>query len=108
MKNSALPSLFVLAALFAVSGCAVENDHTEFKGIGFGYHSDVKKLEDGNYYLEAEASPGSGRISGASGSAYKEATKYCEIMGKSMKVVKEETDSHLIVNGVSRLTFSCL
>ncbi|ATM74881.1 Uncharacterised protein [Serratia fonticola] len=97
----------VLAGVF-LSGCAVKNDKTEVGAIGLSYHSNVEKLADGNYVASVEASLGRGRVSGAQGLVARDAIAYCNAMNKNMKVIKEETDSHLLVNGVAKLTFSCI
>lgn len=41
-----------------LSGCSVQNDKTQFQGLGLTYQSDVKKLDNGNYLTEVEAAPG--------------------------------------------------
>ncbi|ATF95424.1 Uncharacterised protein [Cedecea neteri] len=99
-----LSSILICASL---SGCAVQNDKTQFNGLGLTYQSDVKKLQNGDYYTEVEAAPAAGRMSGATGVVNTKATDFCKAQNKLMKEVKQETDSHLLINGVARLTFRC-
>ncbi|WP_273908560.1 hypothetical protein [Enterobacter bugandensis] len=104
-----ISTIFVIMAISTtVSGCAVQNDHTQFNGLGLTYRSNVKQLKNGDYYTEVEASPAAGRISGASGAANKIASDYCKVKNKAMKEIKSETDSHLLINGVTKLTFRCV
>ncbi|MDQ2139917.1 hypothetical protein RBI14_17290 [Alcaligenaceae bacterium B3P038] len=105
MRNAFLGALLIFSTV--LTGCAVENDRTEIKGLGLAYHSNVRQLPNGDFYVENEASIGQGRVSGASANANQDASKYCQAMGKSMRVINEEKSSHLLVNGVDRLTFRC-
>lgn len=100
--------LSVVVSCILMSGCAVKTDKTQVNGLGLTYQSDVKKLVDGNYYTEIEAAPAAGRIDGAIGAANKKASDFCRVQNKSMKVIKTDFDSHLLVNGVARLTFTCI
>nr|WP_174505645.1 hypothetical protein [Acinetobacter sp. Marseille-Q1620] len=93
--------------LLVFTGCAVSNDKTQVKGLGLTYHSDVKQDSDGNYVVAVEAAPFAGRKGGAESYAIKNATDYCSKQNKSMKIIKKETDSHLLVNGVAKVTFQC-
>ncbi|EAA8037445.1 hypothetical protein AB5G42_005258 [Salmonella enterica subsp. enterica serovar Teko] len=106
MKSSIFP--VVLLSVAVLSGCAVKNDKTRIHGLGLTYHSDIKKLDNGDYITEVEAAPSAGRISGATGAATLNASEYCKAQHKTMQVVKTETDSHLLINGVARLTFRCI
>ena len=91
-----------------LSGCSVQNDKTQFQGLGLTYQSDVKKLDNGNYLTEVEAAPAAGRIRGAIGTATKKASDFCRVQNKSMKEVRTDIDTHLLVNGVARLTVKCV
>ncbi|AVF38036.1 hypothetical protein [Rahnella sikkimica] len=106
MKTSIITTTILIGSL--LSGCAVQNDKTQFQGLGLTYQSDVKKLENGDYLTEVEAAPAAGRIQGAIGTATKKASDFCRVQNKSMKEVKTEIDTHLLVNGVARLTFKCI
>ncbi|MFO6299959.1 hypothetical protein [Rahnella selenatireducens] len=106
MKTSIITTTILIGSL--LSGCAVQNDKTQFQGLGLIYQSDVKKLENGDYLTEVEAAPAAGRIQGAIGTATKKASDLCRVQNKSMKEVKTEIDTHLLVNGVARLTFKCI
>ena len=105
MKTQLLGLAILTASVTA--GCAVQNDRTQIRGLGLSYASDIRKLPNGDYYVENEAAIGQGRISGATANANLDASKYCQSMGKSMRVIKEEKSSHMVVNGVDRLTFRC-
>ncbi|MGZ0749873.1 hypothetical protein [Kluyvera sichuanensis] len=105
-----MKALFVVAsfiAITALNGCAIKNDETSLHGLGLTYKSKVEKLENGDYTTSVESAPAAGRISGATGTATQIATEYCGSQGKGMKVVKMETDSHYLINGVAHLTFQC-
>ncbi len=91
-----------------LSGCAVQNDKTQFHGVGLTYQSNVKKLDNGDYYTEVEAAPGAGRIPGAIGTASKKAADFCRVQNKSVREVKTDIDTHMLLNGVARLTFKCV
>lgn len=106
MKINIIFTTIVISTI--LSGCAVQDDKTQFNGPGLTYQSNVKKLKNGDYYTEVEAAPAAGRISGATGIVNKIASDYCKAQNKAMKEVKSETDSHLLINGVARLTFRCL
>lgn len=106
MKNLIIPIILMASAM--LTGCAVQNDKTQFNGLGLTYQSDVKELTNGEYFTEVEASPAAGRVPGAVGAANKKASDFCKAQNKTMQEVKTETDSHLLVNGVARLTFRCL
>lgn len=104
MKNKILISLFALT----LAGCAVKNDNTQLKGVGLTYNSDIVQNNDGNYVASVEASLVSGRQSGAESYAIKNATDYCAKQNKTAKIIKKELDSHLLVNGVAKITFQCI
>lgn len=106
LKKIIIPIL--ITATVTLSGCAVQNDTTRFHGLGLTYQSNIQKLENGDNFVEVEAALAAGRTSGAIGAANTKASDFCRSQGKSMKEVKMETDSHLLVNGVARLTFRCL
>ncbi|CFR10702.1 hypothetical protein [Yersinia kristensenii] len=106
MKISIIAATVVFSAI--LSGCAVQNDKTQFHGIGLTYQADVKKLDNGDYFTEVEAAPAAGRIKGAIGTANKKASDFCRAQNKAMKEVKTDIDTHLLVNGVARLTFQCV
>ena len=105
-----MKKILIASALFAVvlSGCAVQNDKTQFRGLGLTYNSGVTKDSDGNYVAAVEAAPLAGRIGGAEAYVLSNATAYCTKQGKIVKVIKQETDSHLLLNGVAKLTFQCV
>lgn len=105
MKNIIIPVIIVASTI--LSGCAVQNDKTQINGLGLTYQADVKTLPNGDYFTEVEAAPFAGQISGAEGAANKKASDYCKAQNKGMKEVKLETDSHVLLNGVARLTFRC-
>lgn len=107
MKTSIITAATVASALL-LSGCAVKNDKTDFHGLGLTYQSHVKQLENGDYYTEVEAAPFAGRVPGAVGTANKNATDFCRSQNKAMQEVKTDRDSHLLINGVARLTFRCV
>lgn len=106
MKSSIVVATVLMGSL--LSGCAVQNDKTKFQGLGLTYQSDVKKLNNGDYLTEVEAAPAAGRIQGAIGTATKKASDFCRVQNKSMSEVNTEIDTHLLVNGVARLTFKCV
>ncbi|KID05267.1 hypothetical protein [Hafnia alvei] len=106
MKTSTI-AITILIGSF-LSGCSVQNDKTQFQGLGLTYQSDVKTLGNGNYLTEVEAAPAAGRIQGAIGTATKKASDFCRVQNKSMREVKTDIDTHLLVNGVARLTFKCV
>lgn len=105
MKISIIAATVIFSAI--LSGCAVQNDKTQLHGIGLTYQSDIKKLDNGDYFTEVEAAPAAGRIKGAIGTASKKASDFCRKQNKAMKEVKTDIDTHLLVNGVARLTFQC-
>lgn len=100
-------ALGLMALSGALAGCAVDNARPDV-GAGMAYYSDIKRNADGTYVAAVEASPLRGRIGGAKALVAKDASDKCQSMGKSMKVVRDETESHLLVNGVARLIFSCV
>lgn len=106
MKISIITATVLIGAF--LSGCSVQNDKTQFQGLGLTYQSDIKKLDNGDYLTEVEAAPAAGRIPGAIGTATKKATDFCRVQNKSMQEVKTDIDTHLLVNGVARLTFKCV
>lgn len=106
-RSSGSTLLAGLLALGLLAGCAVEDKQTERLGLGAAYESGVKVLPDGNAFVEVEAAPLAGRQTGADEVATQQATAYCAQRRQKVVVVKKETDSHLLVNGVVRLTFRC-
>ena len=96
-----------LSTLFLITGCAVQNDHTAFRGIGLTFNANIQKLEDGNYVAAVEAAPAAGRKTGAEGYALLNATKFCKEQDKNVKVIDTKLSSHL-QNGVARITFTCV
>lgn len=100
--------VFPFIAVFLVStGCAVQNDRTDIGWVGLSYHADITENSDGSYYAEVEAALMRGRIGGAEALVTKDASDKCHSLGKAMKIIKKETESHLLINGVARLTFNC-
>ena len=93
--------------LSLLTGCAVDSKNSGWRGIGKTYQSEVKALPDGNFYVEAEAAPLAGRQTGAAEVAKDLANNHCAHRQQKMTVVKQEAESHLLINGVSRLTFKC-
>ncbi|UNH37694.1 hypothetical protein [Moellerella wisconsensis] len=107
MKKT-LPLIFICTAALSLSACAVKNDSTEFKGIGFTYNSDIEKTPDGNYVASVEAAPGAGRASGAVAYATTNASNYCQKQNKALKVLSDETSSNYLINGVAKVKFNCI
>ncbi|WP_440515040.1 hypothetical protein [Serratia sarumanii] len=106
MKRTIVTITLTISAL--LSGCAVQNDKTQFHGLGLTYQSNIKTLVNGDYMAEVEAAPAAGRINGAIGTASKKASDFCKVKNKAMKEIITEIDTHLLVNGVARLTFQCI
>jgi hypothetical protein len=106
LKTSIIVTSVIVSAI--LSGCAVQNDKTQFHGLGLTYQSNVKTLDNGNYFTEVEAAPFAGRIKSAIGTATKNASDFCSVKNKAMKEVRMDIDTHLLVNGVARLTFQCV
>lgn len=97
-----------VASALVIAGCAVDNQKTSVSGMGLQYESAVKTLPDGTYYVEVEAAPLAGRVSGARETASHTAREYCASRSnKKMTVIEMKEDSHLLVNGVARLKFKC-
>lgn len=105
MKNFIILSTFLTIAL---TGCAVQQDKTQFNGLGLTYSSNVTQDKDGNYVSAVEAAPSAGRKNGAEGAALKNAVNYCQAQNKNLNVVNKEISSHLAVNGVAKVTFKCV
>lgn len=105
MKFPAIIATVFFATI--LSGCAVQNDKTQFQGLGLTYQSGIKKLDNGDYVTEVEAAPAAGRIKGAIGTASKNASDFCRTQNKAMKEVRTDIDTHMLVNGVARFTFQC-
>lgn len=105
-----MKKIIVLATLLttALVGCAVQQDKTQINGLGLTYNSDIIQDKDGNYVSSVEAAPAAGRKSGAEGAAIKNATEYCKAQNKNLNIVNKEISSHLLANGVAKLTFQCL
>ncbi len=91
-----------------LTGCAIDHHSTGSRGLGLTYQSAVKPQPDGSFYVEAEAAPLAGRQGGASAVVTEQATNFCSLRKQQMSAVKKELDSHLLVNGVARLTFKCV
>lgn len=108
MKHLSRTTLLASSLLLGLlAGCAVNSQNTGWRGVGRTYQSAVKPLPDGNYYVEAEAALFAGRQTGADAVATELATDYCTNRKQKMVVIKKDADSNFVVNGVSRLTFSC-
>lgn len=107
MKKIFPIALTCIAAL-SLSACAVKNDSTEFKGIGFTYNSNIEKTEDGYYIASVEAAPGAGRASGAVAYATTNASNYCLKQDKALKVLGDEKSSNYLINGVAKVKFNCI
>jgi predicted outer membrane protein len=108
MRLISHPITLAIALVSAfLTGCAVDNQSTGTRGIGFTYQSAVKPLPEGNFFIEAEAAPLAGRQDGALAVATEQASNFCALRKQQMSIVKKELASHLIVNGVARLTFKC-
>ncbi|MGK3194786.1 hypothetical protein [Enterobacter soli] len=104
-----IPMIFITISVGVfLSGCTVQNDKTQFQGLGLTYQSDIKKLDNGYYLAEIEAAPAAGRIQGAIGAATKKASDFCRVQNKSMREVKTDIDTNLLVNGVAHLIFKCV
>ncbi|WP_422388015.1 hypothetical protein [Erwinia aphidicola] len=69
MKTSIIATTILIGSF--LTGCSVQNDKTQFQGLGLTYQSDIKKLDNGDYLTEVEAAPAAGRIQGAVGTANK-------------------------------------
>lgn len=106
MNLSSLGIALIIGSML-LAGCAVENDHTDV-GFGLAYHSNIKENADGSYLAAVEASALRGRKGGAQKLVTADALKKCDSLGKRMEVIKDETESHLLINGVARLTFRCI
>lgn len=107
MKIIKCIGLLILASPL-ITGCAVPNDKTEFRGAGLTYNADISTDRNGNYVAAVEAAPLAGRKGGAEAYALQNANKHCNNQNKTVQVIKNETKSHLLVNGVARLTFKCV
>lgn len=103
MKKIALLAL----ATILLSGCAVTNDQTKWRGIGLTFNANIKDIGDGKYLAAVEAAPAAGRKQGAEGYALMNATKFCHERDQNVKVLDTKLSSHL-QNGVANLTFSCV
>jgi hypothetical protein len=97
----------MVSSVMLLAGCAVEHDKTGASGLGMTYESTVKTQPDGSYYLEAEAAPLAGREGGAKRVVTSQASEFCAKQNKALNVIDLTEDSHLLVNGVARMTFSC-
>ena len=108
MKHSTFALLLgSTLSLGLLSGCAVDKEETSRHQLGATYRSAVKTLPNGQYFVEVEAAPLAGRQSGADTVATEKATQHCAQRQQKMTVVNKVFDSHLLVNGVVRLTFKC-
>jgi hypothetical protein len=102
-----LKKYLAITTILALTGCAVKSDKVGMSGVGgLTYSSNVKTLADGTFYTESEAAPAAGRKAGALEAVQSTAESFCK--DKSVKIIKKTTDSHLIINGVAKLTFSCI
>lgn len=99
--------IIIVSVATILSGCAVKNDETKMVGLGLTYNSKVQQLDSNKYLVEVEASPASGRTTAAVAIATKKAVDFCAIQNKTMKEVRTDTQSNMLVNGVARLTFEC-
>lgn len=106
MKKTIL--LILASGLVILSGCAVTNDYTKARGIGLTYNTEVQDLGNGTYFTAVEASASAGRKGGAESYAISNATKFCSEKSKSLKILKNEISTNKFVNGVSKITFSCV
>ena len=106
MKNKVI-TLGISSVLIMLSGCAVTNDYTKWRGSGFTFNSNIKDLGDGNYLAAVEAAPAAGRKNGAEGYALMNATRFCNENDKSVKVIDTKLSSHF-QNGVANITFKCI
>lgn len=101
-------SMLVLPLILSqLSGCAVQSQNLGWRGVGLTYQSAVKTLPNGDFYVEAEAAPLAGRQSGAETVTAELAADHCKQRQRKVTVVDKSVDSHLLINGVSRLTFRC-
>ncbi|MGG2098723.1 hypothetical protein ABFY41_14230 [Acinetobacter haemolyticus] len=107
MKIIQFSELIILSAILA-TGCAVQNDKTKVRGMGLTYNAEITTDQHGNYISAVEAAPLAGRKGGAESYAMENATKYCNNENKTVKIIKNQTKSHLLVNGVAKLTFTCI
>lgn len=107
MKLNNLFFILSMVTLF-LTGCAVSNDKTKFRGAGLTYNADISTDKNGNYVAAVEAAPLAGRKGGAEAYALQNTNKHCNHQNKTVQVIKNETKSHLLVNGVARLTFKCV
>ncbi|MFW2035261.1 hypothetical protein [Acinetobacter junii] len=108
MENIKYISLCILIGGVVFTGCAVKNDRTQIEGLGLTYNSNITKDGNGHYVATVEAAPLAGRKEGAENYAIKNANEYCANQNKSMHIVNNQTKSHLIINGVAKLTFKCI
>lgn len=106
-SNRIIFSLIVLAAT-TLTGCAVNNDRTEWSGTGLSYHANITPNLDGSFTAAVESSPNNGRTRGSIALATKDAADYCKAQNKGLKVIDEKTDSHALVNSVAVLKFNCI
>lgn len=104
-RTTTLSCLALVTAL--LSACAVNNQSTGTRGLGLTYQSAIKPMNDGSFFVEAEAAPLAGRQSGADAVVTEQATNFCDHKKQKMVVVKKDFDSNLLVNGVVRLNFRC-
>ncbi|WOE33219.1 MULTISPECIES: hypothetical protein [unclassified Acinetobacter] len=105
MKNKII--VCTLFALTTLTGCAVTNDYTQWRGIGLTFNSNIQDLGHGRYMAAVEAAPAAGRKSGAEGYALINATKFCSEQDKAVKILDTRLSSHL-QNGVAHMTFECI
>jgi hypothetical protein len=109
MRLISHPITLAIALVSAfLTGCAIDHQSTGTRGAGLTYQSAIKSLPDGNFFIEAEAAPLAGRQDGALAVVTEQATNFCALRKQQMSVVKKELDTHLLVNGVARLTFKCM
>ena len=96
---------FSLSLLF-LSACAVKADDIDV-GFGLIYTQAIFQLEDGSFISAAEASLMRGRIEGARTYALERAIEKCSKEGKNIRYISEESHSNFLLNGISKINFSC-
>lgn len=107
MKSPFLNISACMLAVLWLEGCAVNHEKAQFAGLGLTYQSAIQEQADGTFFVEVEAAPAAGRVTGARGMVTNLAIDHCKKMDKSMSTVSLTEDSNLLVNGVARLKFKC-
>jgi hypothetical protein len=100
--------ILISIVLLGLSGCAVQSDKLGVKGVGLTYSSNIQERANQTYYTEAEAALFAGRIGGALKVVKTDAGIFCRDKGKGLEILEETTESHLLLNGVAKLTFKCI